>query len=129
MPPGTTNGIALPLPPRTLRAEVEELFDQAYDTGEIIDKLRRDGLKFEDRSVIVMCSMLRLCGDYKGFVPPTAEFQPMYLRMEGDRRKALDIQAQERLMKAQEVALKCIDWLIDEDLVRFCPYLPPVGGA
>lgn len=129
VPPGTTSDTAPPrTAPKTLRAAVEELFDDAMDTGDIIERLRQRGLKFEDRSVIVMCSMLRLRGDYKG-VPPTAEFQPMYLRMEGERRKALDVQAQERRMKAQEVALQIVNWIIDEDLVRFCPYLPPEGGV
>src|SRR4051812_517046 len=102
--------------PRTLRDEVEELFDKAHDTGDIIRRLRGRGLVFADRSVIVMCSMLRLRGDYSQVPPPTAEFQPLYLKYEGERRRVLDLLAQERSMKAHDVTLHCMDWLIDEDL-------------
>jgi hypothetical protein len=125
VPPTTQNG-----KPRTLRSRVEELFDQAYDTGGIIERLRLEGVQFEDRSVIVMCSQLRLLGKYpKPRVPAAAKFSPMYVEFEEDLRKIYDLEGQERLIKAHAVLLHLARWAVNEDFLRFCPTLPPIGGV
>jgi hypothetical protein len=115
--------------PRTLRAEVESLFDRAMDTGEIIAELERRGRRFERRSVIVMCSQLRLRGGFSQTVLTPGAPAPMYLPVEQDRRKILDLIGQERGMKAHDVALHLINWIIDEDFAGACPTLPPAGGV
>lgn len=104
-------------PPRTLRAEVEELFDRAWDTGDIIIELRRRGRRFENRSVIVMCSQLRLRGGYSQKIVPPGAPAPLYVALDEETRQITDLAAQERSMKPHDLIKVVWARLVDENLI------------